>query len=202
MENQIKQIVNYTLCDNDELYDRENRRLYLNGEVDEDIIDTLVYMIIKYNREDKDIPIEQRKPIILYINTPGGSVSDGFGLIDAMIASKTPVYTVNQAACYSMGFLIFLAGDKRYSMKNSTFLCHDGSSFAFGSMSKIKDRLEFETIQMEKHIMDYIISRTTISKELYKKNYKTEWYMYPDEAKKHGILTHIVGVDCDIDEIV
>lgn len=202
MENQIKQIVNYTLCDNDELYDRENRRLYLNAEVDENIIDTLVYMIIKYNREDKDIPIEQRKPIILYINTPGGSVSDGFGLIDAMIASKTPVYTVNQAACYSMGFLIFLAGDKRYSMKNSTFLCHDGSSFAFGSMSKIKDRLEFETIQMEKHIMDYIISRTTISKELYKQNYKTEWYMYPDEAKKHGILTHIVGVDCDIDEIV
>ncbi len=202
MENQIKEIVNYTLCDNDELYDRENRRLYLNAEVDENIIDTLVYMIIKYNREDKDIPIEQRKPIILYINTPGGSVSDGFGLIDAMIASKTPVYTVNQAACYSMGFLIFLAGDKRYSMKNSTFLCHDGSSFAFGSMSKIKDRLEFETIQMEKHIMDYIISRTTISKELYKQNYKTEWYMYPDEAKKHGILTHIVGVDCDIDEIV
>ena len=50
--------------------------------------------------------------------------------------------------------------------------------------------------------MDYIISRTTISKELYKQNYKTEWYMYPDEAKKHGILTHIVGVDCDIDEIV
>lgn len=202
MESQIKEVINYGLEEKDELYDREHRRLYLNNEVDEIVIDSLVYMIMKYNREDIGKPISERKPIILYINTPGGSVSDGFGLIDAMIASKTPIYTVNQASCYSMGFLIFLAGDKRYSMMNSTFLCHDGSSFAFGSMSKIKDRLEFETVQMEKHIMDYIVSRTTISEELYKKNYKTEWYMYPDEAKENGILTHIVGVDCDIDEII
>lgn len=202
MENQIKEVINYGLEEKDELYDREHRRLYLNNEVDEIVIDSLVYMIMKYNREDIGKPISERKPIILYINTPGGSVSDGFGLIDAMIASKTPIYTVNQASCYSMGFLIFLAGDKRYSMKNSTFLCHDGNSFAFGSMSKIKDRLEFETVQMEKHIMDYIVSRTTISEELYKENYKTEWYMYPDEAKKNGILTHIVGIDCDIDEII
>lgn len=202
MENQIKEVFNYGLNDKDELYDRESRRLYLNNEVDENIIDSLVYMILKYNREDKDKPINEREPIKIYINTPGGSVSDGFGLIDVMLASKTPVYTINQATCYSMGFLIFLAGQKRYSMKNSTFLCHDGSSFAFGSMSKIKDRLEFETGQMEKHIMDYIVSRTTISEKLYKKNYKTEWYMYPDEAKLNGILTHIVGIDCEIDDIL
>lgn len=202
MENQIKKVVTYGLPDLDELYDRENRKLYLTSEVDELIIGSIIDMIIRYNREDKGKPREERKPIIFYINTPGGSLIDGFGLIDVMIASKTPIYTVNQASCYSMGFLIFLAGDKRYSMKNSTFLCHDGSSFAFGSLSKVKDRLEFETGQMEKHVMDYIISRTAISEELYKKNYKTEWYMYPDEAKEHGILTHIVGVDCDIDEII
>ncbi len=202
MENQIKEVINYGLDDKDEIYDRENRRLYLNDDVDESVLDTLAYMILKYNREDKGKSECERKPIILYINTPGGSVSDGFGLIDVIVASKTPVYTVNQATCYSMGFLIFLAGDKRYSMKNATFLCHEGSGFSFGSMSKIKDRLEFETGQMEKHIMDYIVSRTNISEELYKENYKIEWYMYPDEAKKNGILTHIVGIDCDIDEIL
>lgn len=200
--NEIKEIVNYCLEDKDELYDRASRRLYLNSEVDETIVDTIVYMIMKYNREDFGMPIENRKPIILYINSPGGNVTDGFSLIDYIIESKTPVYTVNQGICYSMGFLIFLAGQKRYSMKNATFLCHDGQSFAFGSMSKLKDRLEFETGQMEKHIMDYILSRTNISEKLYKENYKTEWYMYPDEAKENGILTHIVGVDCDIDEIL
>lgn len=199
---QIKEVVNYSLGDKDELYDREKRRLYLNCIVDECIFDSLVYLIMKYNREDEGKPIEEREPIILYINTPGGSVSDGFGLIDAMIASKTPVYTVNQAQCYSMGFLIFIAGDKRYSMKNSTFLCHEGDGFSYGSISKMKDRLEFETIQMEKHVMEYIVSRTSITEDLYKENYKKEWYMYPDEAKKYGILTHVVGVDCDIDDII
>ena len=197
-----KEIFNYSLNDKDEIYDRENRRLYLNSDIDESIIDSFVYMIMKYNREDMGTPIEERKPIILYINSSGGSVTDGFGLIDIIIASKTPVYTVNQGICYSMGFLIFLAGQNRYAMKNSTFLCHDGSSFAFGSMSKIKDRLEFETGQMEKHIMDYIVSRTTISEKLYKKNYKTEWYMYPEEAKQYEVVTHIVGEDCDIEAII
>lgn len=202
MENQIKEIINYCLYDKDEIIDRENRHLYLNDTVDENVIDSLVYMILRFNREDKGKEIKDRKPIILYINSPGGSVSDGFGLIDAMIASKTPIYTVNQASCYSMGFLIFLAGDKRYSMKNSTFLCHEGDGFSFGSISKMKDRLEFETIQMEKHVMDYILERTCITHDLYKENYKKEWYMYPDEAKANGVLTHIVGVDCDIDEII
>lgn len=201
MEN-IKEVINYCLADKDELYDRQHRRLYINSEINESIIDSLAYMIMKYNRDDIGKPIEKRDAIILYINSPGGSVTDGFGLIDIIIASKTPVYTVNQGICYSMGFLIFLAGQNRYAMKNSTFLCHDGSSFAFGSMSKLKDRLEFETGQMEKHIMDYILSRTIISEKLYKKNYKTEWYMYPEEAKQYEVVTHIVGEDCDIEAII
>ena len=47
--------------------DLENRRLFIN-----DVIDTIVYHILRYNREDKDIPIESRKPILLYVNTNGG----------------------------------------------------------------------------------------------------------------------------------
>lgn len=199
---EIKEVLNLCLQDRDELYDREARRLYLNSEVDETIIDNLVYSILRWNREDKGIPTKEREPIILYINTLGGSVSDGFSLIDFILESKTPVYTVNQGVCYSMGFLIFLSGDKRYSMNNSTFLMHDGSSMAFGSVSKVKDRVEFETGQMEEHIKDYVISRTSISDELYQEQYRKEWYMYSNEAKKYGITTHIVGVDCDIDEIL
>ena len=199
---EIKEVLNLCLQDRDELYDREARRLYLNSEVDETIIDNLVYSILRWNREDKGIPTKEREPIILYINTLGGSVSDGFSLIDFILESKTPVYTVNQGVCYSMGFLIFLSGDKRYSMNNSTFLMHDGSSMAFGSVSKVKDRVEFETGQMEEHIKDYVLSRTSISDELYQEQYRKEWYMYSNEAKKYGITTHIVGVDCDIDEIL
>lgn len=195
---------NYNYCFEDkfEIENIENRRLFINYEIDESVIDNIAFHILRYNRLDKDIPREDRQPIILYLNSPGGSVTDGFGLIDTIINSITPVYTVNLATCYSMAFLIFLAGDKRFGMPNSTYLCHDGSSMAWDSMSKLKDRVEFETGQMEEHTKQYILSRTHISEEQYSSNKRKEWYFYPDEAKSLGVVTDIVGIDCTIEDII
>lgn len=198
----IKENYNYCYEDKFQIEDLEQRHLYINGEIDENVIDSIVYHILRYNKLDKDIPKEERAPIILYLNSPGGNVTDGFGVIDAITQSQTPVYTVNLAMCYSMGFLIFLAGDKRFGMPNSTYLCHDGSSFAYDSMSKLKDRMEFETGQMEQHTKDYILSRTKIDEKVYNEKYRTEWYMYSEEAKRYDIVTHIVGKDCSLDEIL
>lgn len=201
MEN-MKETVTYCLGDLDELYDRECRTIYINNIIDESTSESITYMIMKYNRDDRGKSIENRKPIFIYINSLGGSVSDGFAIIDAVVASKTPVYTVNIGTSYSMGFLIFLSGIKRYATINSTFLCHEGSSSVYDTMSKAKDRMEFENNQMEKHIMDYVLSRTHISESLYQEQYRKEWYMYPEEAKKLGVVTDIVGIDCDIDDII
>lgn len=201
MGNEIKEIFNY--CYEDKYYIEEvkERKLFLNNEVEEYVIGDLVRHILRYNRLDKGLPPEERKPIIIYINTPGGVVTDGYCLIDAIISSKTPVYTVNIGTAYSMGFLIFIAGHKRIAMPNSTFLCHDGSSFAWDSTNKLKDRVDFEAGEMEEHTKNFIVSRTNIDSDLYEKNKRKEWYFYPEEAKRLGVATHIVGEDCDIDFI-
>lgn len=198
----IKSVINMDYEDKYDIEELNGRRLYINGGIDECVIDTICFHIMRYNREDIGKPKNERTPIKLYINSNGGSVTDGFGLIDTILMSETPVYTINQATCYSMGFLIFLAGNKRFSMPHSTFLCHDGSSMAFDSMSKLKDRMEFETTQMEQHIKEYVISRTGMDENLYKEKYRVEWYMYPEEAKENGVVTDIVGKDCDINEIL
>ena len=182
--------------------DLENRRLFINDIIDSDVIDTIVYHILRYNREDKDIPVENRKPILLYVNTNGGSVPDGYALIDAVMTSKTPVYTINQGYCYSMGFLIFISDKKRFAMPNSTFLMHDGSSFAWDSTAKMKDRVDFEAGQVEVHTKNYIIGQTKIDEKLYDEKYRVEWYFYPEEAKSVGVCDCIVGKDCTIDEII
>ena len=182
--------------------DLENRRLFINDIIDSDVIDTIVYHILRYNREDKDIPVENRKPILLYVNTNGGSVPDGYALIDAVMTSKTPVYTINQGYCYSMGFLIFISCKKRFAMPNSTFLMHDGSSFAWDSTAKMKDRVDFEAGQVEVHTKNYIIGQTKIDEKLYDEKYRVEWYFYPEEAKSVGVCDCIVGKDCTIDEII
>lgn len=198
----IEGVYNYVYSDRYEMEDVENRRMYINSGIDEYVVTDLAYHIMRYNRLDKDIPVEDRKPIILYINSPGGNVTDGYALIDAMMLSKTPIYTVNLGIAYSMGFLIFIAGQKRFSMPSATFLCHDGASGGFDSMNKLKDRIEFETGQMEQHTEEYVLERTGISKKQYRDNQRKEWYFYPDEAKKLGVVTHIVGKDCTIDEII
>lgn len=201
-ENKYEYIYNLELDDRFTEEDLENRCVYLQESVDSCSANEIIYHIFRYNRLDKGIPIWERKPIVLYITSPGGSVVDGFGLIDAILESETPVYTVNQAMCYSMAFLIFIAGHKRYSMKHSTFLCHDGSSFAYDSMSKLKDRMEFETGQMEERTKQYIIEQTDITEELYQEKYRKEWYMYADEAKEYGIVDFIVGDDCKLNDII
>lgn len=200
---EIKETYNLCLEDRFAKEDYEDRRLYLNSEVDETVIDSIVYHILRYNREDKGKDVSERKPVILYINSPGGDIYNGYGLISAIESSITPVYTVNQGMCASMAFLIFLAGKRRFSMENSTFLMHDGSTgIMFESTSKMRDRMEFETGQIEEHTKKYVLSHTNINDKFYDEKYRVEWYMLPDEAKSYKICDYIVGKDCTIDEII
>ncbi len=128
-------------------------------------------------------------------------MDDGFELIDTIRASKTPVYTINVGYAYSMGFLIMLAGHKRFSMPSSKFLLHDGSNFAWGSSAKIRDQMAFQE-KFEARVKDYIISRTNITPKEYDKKYRVEWYMFADEAKAYGVIDSIVGVDTDLDSVI
>lgn len=199
---EIKKVINLNYTDKYEIDDLDNRRLYINSNIDEEIVDSIVYHVLRYNREDRNKDVSTRKPILLYINSNGGSVPDGYALIDAILTSKTPVYTINQGYCYSMGFLIFISGHKRYCMPSATFLLHDGSSFAWDSTAKMKDRVDFETGQVEVRIKNHILSHTKIGDDLYEKKYRVEWYFYPEEAQKYEITDYIVGKDCTIDEII
>lgn len=201
-EIKISEAYNYEYSDKFDIEDNEQRRIYINSEIDENIVDTAVYHILRYNRLDKDTPIISREPIKIYINSPGGSVADGYALIDAIKLSKTPVYTINLANCLSMALLIFISGHKRFCMPHAEFLLHDGSSGCFDSVSKMQDRLKFESEQIDKMTKEYILSNTSITKEQYEMNMRKEWYFLPQEGKSIGVVDSIIGEDCELDEII
>lgn len=201
-EIKISETYNYEYSDKFDIEDNEQRRIYINSEIDENIVDTAVYHILRYNRLDKDTPITAREPIKIYINSPGGLVADGYALIDAIKLSKTPVYTINLANCLSMALLIFISGHKRFSMPHAEFLLHDGSSGCFDSVSKMQDRLKFESEQIEKMTKEYILSNTSITNEQYEMNMRKEWYFLPQEGKSIGVVDSIIGEDCELDEII
>ena len=183
------------------LKDLKNRKLYLNAGIDMCTVEEVVKHIIRYNIEDKDIPIDKREPIKLYITSPGGDVYAGFELVDVIESSKTPVYTINLGYQFSMGFLLGLCGHKRYATKHSKFLWHDGTSGTINSSAKVRDEIAFQE-RNEERIREYVLAHTKIDPELYDSKLRVEWYMFADEAKELGVTDYIVGVDCDMDEII
>ena len=183
------------------LKDLKQRKLFIATNISQETIEDAVRHIMQFNREDADIPVSERKPIIIYVSSNGGDVDSGFELIDVIMNSKTPVYTVNLGYQYSMGFLIGLAGHKRYAMPNAKFLLHDGNNFVLDSGAKAQDRMEFNR-KMETRIKEYIIARSRLTAEEYDFKYRVEWYMFSDEAKEKGFVDYIIGEDCEIDDVV
>lgn len=183
------------------LKDLSQRKLFINTSIEQDTIFDAVKNIMQYNREDSGVAIEKRKPIILYLTSNGGEVDAGFELIDAIQCSKTPVYTVNLGYQYSMGFLIGLAGHKRYATANAKFLMHDGSNFVYNSGAKAQDQMEFQR-KVEERIKEYILCRSNVTSDEYDSKLRVEWYLFADEAKEKGFVDFIIGQDCDIEEII
>ncbi len=183
--------------------DLQQRKLFINSDIDEISVSETVKHIMRFNREDNlnSVSPMKRTPILLYITSNGGDVGAGFELIDTILNSKTPVYTVNLGYQYSMAFLIGLAGHKRFSMPNAKFLMHDGSSFVYGTGTKVQDQMEFRK-KVEERIKDYVLENSNLSSELYDEKLRVEWYMFADEAKKRGFVDYIIGEDCDIDLVI
>lgn len=183
------------------LQDLKQRKLFLNVDVDQFAVADIVKHIMQFNKEDKGIAVEDRSPILLYITSNGGEVDSGFELIDVIVNSKTPVYTINLGYQYSMGFLIGLAGHKRFATSNAKFLMHDGSNFIYNSGAKAQDQMEFQK-KVEERIKKYILSKSKITEEKYDSKLRVEWYLFADEAKECGMVDYIIGVDCDIDAVI
>lgn len=182
----------------------EDRRLYLYGEIlpldgddcffaDTSIISFIVEQIVDINRLDDGIEPEERDPIRLYINSPGGDVTEGFALISAMEISKTPIYTINMGQWSSMAFLIGIAGHKRFSLPKASFLMHDGSIFLFGSANKVKDKVAFEDRMEEEIVKPFVLKHSKMSEEKYDALDRKEFYMLPEDALSYGFIEEIVS---------
>ena len=182
----------------------EDRRLYLYGEIASvdyeekcmylsvSMTSRLVEDIINFNRADQGIPVEERKPIRLYINSPGGEVTEGFALLSAIELSKTPVYTINVGEWSSMAFMIGITGHKRFSLPYMTFLMHEGISFVSGSAGKAHDRAKFNETFRNDVLRPHVLKHSKMPAEQYDTLERVEFYMLPEKALAYGFIDEIV----------
>ena len=170
--------------------DELDRVIWLVGEVDEKFLDA-VSRIMKYNKEDKDIPVEERKPIKLIIDTLGGSVVIMWTLVNAIKISKTPVWTINWCGCYSAGAHILAAGHKRFAMPGSTVLIHSGSCYLSGNQEQVDNAKKYYD-GLGKLAEEELLKSTTIDKKVFNRKKVNDWYLTAEEALNNHIIDRII----------
>lgn len=177
---------------------RQNRTFYIDYEIEEDyMLMELSKIIIQMNIEEKDIPEKELKPIYIWCHSYGGDLEQGFFFADLIMSSRIPIITIAMGAAMSAGFLIFLAGKKRYAFKHSQLLAHSGSAGFQGTAEQIEEAQKNYKKQINE-MKDYILSRTTIDEKTFNKNKSKDWYFTPEELVKYNIVDKLIDDFNDI----
>lgn len=179
-----------------EKYQFLERKLYLDTEITEETGRHFLERIQFWNSEDEydSRAIEDRIPIQIYIDSPGGLITTSFQIIDAIKNSKTPVVTVVTGTAYSGAFFILTAGHRRYAFPNATFLFHEGSGGTLGDAHKVLQQSKFYE-SLLKQIKNHVLETTNIPRSLYEEHEKDDWYFNAKKAVKLGVID---GISSDV----
>lgn len=174
-----------------EIADTLNRTIIIE-EIDEEsgvVAESLIHFWNRYD-EENEIPIEERKPIKIYIDSPGGYLTSTFTIMDSIKLSKTPVWTINIGCAYSGGFFIFICGHKRIAYPTSSFLYHEGNGSVSGDANKFQNQADFYKKQRQR-LKEFTLKYTKITEEQYNEHIKDDWWLFADEAIELGIADEI-----------
>lgn len=200
-------LLQFTIQEKDDIYERickENlnaRKLMLNCDISDELFESVIMYILLWNKEDKDLPVERRKKIFLYINSDGGEVIFGNSILDIIANSITPIVTVGFAKCASMASYLLAAGHERICFPSTVILIHDGQTGYMTSGNKGKDIQKFYD-SLDERAIAFMIQHTKMTKEYLESIKDRETYMFALEAKEKGIVDKIVGIDCSLDYIL
>lgn len=170
--------------------DLGKRIFWINDTIDEDAL-SLIQYIIHWNIEDKDIKVEERKPIYLLFHSPGGDLTVQTAISDAIGLSITPIIGVAVGQVASAAAYIFLHCHKRFALSNAVFLFHKGQITASGNANDMITL--FEDYQQELQMLAKIIKEhTKYTTEDIETHLSSDWYIRTKEAKEYGVIDEII----------
>lgn len=172
-----------------DIYSRllKDRIVFIGTPIDDFIANAVVAQLLFLQMEDP------KKPVHVYINSPGGSVTAGMAIYDTMnfLHCEVVTYCVGMAA--SMATVILAAGTKgkRYSLPNSRVLIHQPSGGATGQTSDISIAAK-EIIRWRNTLNTILAKATGQDVEKVNKDSDRDYYMTADEAKNYGIVDQVI----------
>lgn len=132
-----------------------------------------------------------KEPITLEINSPGGFVTYGLSIIDAIQAIKSPVYTVISGEACSMAAMISIVGKKRFITPNGFWMQHSTSDLLQGNVQNIKDQAGF-LFKLEKRMNDILKKHTKLNQRQLTQIKNGQLWLFPEDALKYGIVDKIL----------
>ena len=171
-----------------DIYSRllKDRIIFLGGEIDDDVANTVVAQLLFLEMEDPDADI------CLYINSPGGSVTAGMAIYDTMQYIKPQVRTVCVGMAASMGAFLLMAGEKgkRCALPNSEVMIHQPLGGASGQATDVQIRAEWLLKTKEKMIR-MKAEMTGQPEEIIRRDVERDHFMSAKEALEYGIIDEI-----------
>lgn len=170
-------------------------RIITLGEVTDESACEVIGLIHEINREDGNKDVDKREVIKLIINSFGGSVYEGMGIIDTIETSLTPIHTYIYGNAMSMAFAIATCGHYRYAGKRATFMYHELSWSTNQEKLKFHEQEVRESKRIWAEYDNIIVENTKIPLKILQKTVKEqrEWYMTAAEALELGIIDEVLG---------
>jgi ATP-dependent Clp protease, protease subunit len=173
-----------------DIYSRllRDRIVFIGTPIDDFVANSIIAQLLFLQMEDP------KKDVHIYINSPGGSVSDGMAIYDTLNFMQCDIVTYCLGMAASMSTVLLSAGTKgkRFALPNSRIMIHQPSGGAGGQTSDISIAAK-EILRWRKTINDILAKHSDKTAKEVEKDSDRDYYMTADEAKAYGLVDEVIS---------
>ncbi len=161
--------------------------IFIGAPIDDNVANLAIAQLLYLEKEDPG------KDVVMYINSPGGSVSAGLAIYDTMqfVRSEVATYCLGMSASIAAVLLAAGTKGKRFALPHSTILLHQLSAGFSGQASDIDIHAK-EVLRLKKVLNDILVEHTGKGYSAIEKDTDRDLFMTPEEAIEYGIIDEII----------
>ncbi len=165
----------------------KDRIIFLGTQVNDDVANLIISQLLFLEAEDPE------KDVYLYINSPGGIITSGLAIYDAIQYMRADVSTICFGQATSMGAVLLACGaqGKRYALPHARIMLHQPWGGIEGQASDIAIQAT-EILRMRQQLDGILKHHTGQSLEIIERDTDRDFYMSPEEAIQYGLIDEVI----------
>ena len=162
--------------------------IFVGSPIDDALANLVIAQMLFLEAEDPD------RDILLYLNSPGGSISAGFAIYDTMqfIRPDVQTYCIGQAASMAAVLLSAGAAGKRFSLPNSRIIIHQPLMTGLGGQATDIDIHAREILRMRKRLNEILCNHTAQPIERIAEDTERDYIMSAEQSREYGIIDAVI----------